>query len=120
MNDLPDNCSAFDELVAEAWRDHPEANAARDRMGKASYCRPQSRPAVEQAGGVMAKPYKVVVDVPGCKHCHAGKMWSVMDSEDCLLGMSWSSRSDAVEVAALMNQAYAEGHKVAKSKPEGA
>jgi len=54
----------------------------------------------------MEKVYTVEVDHGGCKHCGAGKTYTVVGPDGVAVGRSFGDKDDADDLAADMNQAW--------------
>ncbi len=59
----------------------------------------------------MKKPYKVEIDNAGCPNCGGGKTWSVLQPDGYLLGVSYSLRESAEDLAMELNRAFRFGKK---------
>lgn len=53
--------------------------------------------------------YRVEIEKTGCQHCEAGRMWDVIGPDEMALGISYSLKEDADDMAEYMNMAYERG-----------
>lgn len=62
------------------------------------------------------EPYFVEVDQNGCKHCGAGKNYTVIGPDGYALSQSWGDEEDASDIAEWLNEAYYHGQGSMKLK----
>ena len=59
----------------------------------------------------MKKAYKIVIDHRGCTYCERGKTWTIKCPNGYCIGQSYDERTDAKDIADMLNNAYEEGKK---------
>lgn len=60
----------------------------------------------------MNDHYRVIVDRGGCKHCHEGRLWTIVSGagdDEIAIGSSFGEEEHTQDICDLMNMAYATG-----------